>query len=110
MPPNLDDIFTALGNKHRREIVYTLSLQPSSISKLAEQRHLTLPAIHKHIKILQKCNLVTRKKIGRTNILTINRKSLLKLQTWLQQFQAYWGHDNESLRNYEQYLKGGEFK
>ena len=102
---NLDNIFEALGNQHRRKIIYALSLQPHSISQLAVMRRLSLPAIHKHIKILENANLIINKKSGRTHFLTINRQSLQGLQEWLLQYQPYWGNDKETLANYEQYLK-----
>ena len=82
-PPDLDIIFEALANKHRREIIYVLSLGPCSISKLAFLRNLSLPAIHKHIEILEKGGIVVRKKIGQTNFLTLNRASLSGLRDWL---------------------------
>jgi DNA-binding transcriptional ArsR family regulator len=82
-PEDLDNVFEALANKHRREIIYVLSLQPCSISKLAFLRNLSLPAIHKHIEILEKGGLVTRRKIGQTNFLTLNPESLRSLQDWL---------------------------
>src|SRR3989304_5244420 len=82
-PQDLDIIFEALANKHRREIIYVLSLQPCSISKLAFLRNLSLPAIHKHIEILEKAGMVIRRKIGQTNFLTLNRASLRGLQDWL---------------------------
>lgn len=82
-PQALDNVFEALANKHRREIIYVLSLQPCSISKLAFLRNLSLPAIHKHIDVLEKGGLVTRRKIGQTNFLTLNRESLRGLQDWL---------------------------
>jgi len=101
----LDRIFEALGNQHRREIIYALSLQPHSISQLAAMRDLSLPAIHKHIKILENADLIINKKNGRTHFLTINRKALQSLQEWLMQYQPYWGNDKETLENYEKYLK-----
>ena len=82
-PPDLDIIFEALANKPRREIIYALSLGPCSISKLAFLRNLSLPAIHKHIEILEKGGMVTRKKIGQTNFLALKRESLRGLQDWL---------------------------
>ena len=109
-PRDLDIVFEALANKHRREIVYALGLQPYSISQLASQRGLSLPAIHKHIKILEKADLILCKKIGRTKFLAINRDSLQSLQDWLMQYHAYWGSNKETLKNYEKYLKGGEKK
>src|SRR4030065_2625929 len=82
-PQDLDNVFEALANKHRREIIYVLSLQPCSISKLAFLRNLSLPAIHKHIEVLEQGGMVTRRKNGQTNVLTLNRASLSGLQGWL---------------------------
>ena len=82
-PQDLDKVFEALANKHRREIIFVLSLQPCSISKLAFLRNLSLPAIHKHIEVLEKGGMVTRRKVGQTNFLTLNRESLRGLQDWL---------------------------
>ena len=81
-PPDLDIIFEALAHIHRREIIYILSLEPCSISKLAFLRNLSLPAIHKHIEVLEEGGIVTRRKIGQTNFLTLNRESLRGLQDW----------------------------
>ncbi len=104
-PKELNKIFEALANEHRREIVYVLSLQPASIGQLASMRGLSLPAIYKHIKILEEGNLVTRKKLGRTNFLALNRNSLRVLQDWLSQYHTYWGTNEETLENYTDYLK-----
>jgi DNA-binding transcriptional ArsR family regulator len=82
-PEDLDNVFEALANKHRREIIYVLSLEPCSISKLAFLRNLSLPAIHKHIDVLEKGGIVTRRKVGQTNFLTLNRASLQGLEDWL---------------------------
>jgi DNA-binding transcriptional ArsR family regulator len=82
-PQDLDNIFEALANGHRREIIYVLSLEPCSISKLAFLRNLSLPAIHKHIEVLEKGDIVIRRKIGQTNFLTLNRAALRGLQDWL---------------------------
>ena len=72
-------------------------------------RGLSLPAIHKHIEILEKGGMVIRKKIGRTNFLALNRDSLRVLQDWLSQYHAYWGSNQETLENYAGYL-GAENK
>ena len=82
-PQDLDTVFEALANVHRREIIYILSLEPCSISKLAFLRNLSLPAIHKHIEVLEKGGIVTRRKIGQTNFLTLNRAALGVLEDWL---------------------------
>ena len=104
IPQDLDNVFEALANKHRREIIYVLSLQTCSISQLASMRGLSLPAIHKHIKVLEKAGMIIRRKIGRTNFLTLNRESLRGLQDWLMQYHTYWGSNEETLDNSAQYL------
>ncbi len=102
--PDLDKIFEALASKHRREIIYALSLQPHSISQLADMRDLSLPAIHKHIKILEDADMIIRKKVGRTNFLAFKRDSMRILQEWLEQYHTYWGNNQETLENYIKYL------
>jgi DNA-binding transcriptional ArsR family regulator len=103
-PQDLDQVFEALANNHRREIIYILSLQPCTISQLASMRNLSLPAIHKHIKVLEKGDLIIRKKIGRINFLALNRRALRGLQDWVTQYHTYWGSDEATLENYVQYL------
>ena len=107
---DLDIIFEALASEHRREIIYMLSLQPYSISKLANARDLSLPAIYKHIKILKIAKLVIERKMGRTHFLSLNRDSLVILEEWLTQYHPYWGNNKETLKNYKKYLKGGDKK
>jgi DNA-binding transcriptional ArsR family regulator len=101
---DLDSLFEALANPHRREIVHILSLQPCSISRLAALRSLSLPAIHRHIKVLEKGRLILRRKIGQTNFLSLNRQALAGLQEWAGQYHTYWGSDEATLENYAQYL------
>lgn len=96
----LDQIFAALASKRRRQIVYTLALNPASIGQLAEQQKSSLPAIHRHIKVLEKAKVVRRKKSGRVNFLALNRSGLLLVQNWAYQYQAYWGTQEETLENY----------
>ena len=100
----LDGVLDALANTHRRAIMHLLSLQPHSISQLASTRGLSLPAIHKHIRVLEEADMVIRKKIGRTNFLALNRAPLRGLQEWIGQFNPYWGSEKETLENYAQYL------
>ena len=102
---DLNPVFEALANEHRREIIRLLALQPRSISQLAELRELSLPAIHKHVRVLEEAAMIRRRKIGRTNFLAVERAPLQRIQGWVEQFQPWWGTDAESLENYAEYLR-----
>jgi DNA-binding transcriptional ArsR family regulator len=73
-------------------------------------RNLSLPAIHKHIRVLEKGDMIIRKKIGRTNFLALNRETLRGLQDWIMQYHTYWGSDEATLENYVQYSSVARIK
>lgn len=104
MPDDLDRRFAALANRNRRQMVLQLGLQPSSISRLASDVGLSLPAMNKHVGILEAAGLVARRKLGRTTFLTLDRRAIRDVQAWLFQFHAYWGTEKETLENYERFL------
>jgi DNA-binding transcriptional ArsR family regulator len=101
----LDAIFSALANTKRRGMITTLAFRPATVGQLAEEYILSLPAIHKHIRVLEDADLIQRKKVGRTNFVAIKRQGLLAAQSWLGEFKAYWGSDKETLENYIHHLE-----
>lgn len=107
VPDDLDRLFAALANRHRREMIQLLALQPHSISRLADSRGLSLPAINKHVRVLEEAGMVRRRKLGRTTFLALDRASIRSIQAWLGQYHAYWGTEKETLENYEPFLAAG---
>ena len=61
---------------------------------------MSLPAIHRHVTVLEEAELIERKKHGRENFLALKRIGVLAAQQWLGEFHAYWGESHESLENY----------
>jgi DNA-binding transcriptional ArsR family regulator len=102
---DLSRVFDALANEHRREIIRLLALQPRSISQLAEIRGLSLPAIHRHVRVLEEAAMVSRRKLGRTTFLALEREPLSRLQAWTGQFHPWWGTDRETLESYVDALR-----
>jgi len=96
----LDLAFRAFAHSKRRGMLYTLSFRPATVNQLATEFELSLPAMHKHLKILESAQLIDRRKVGRTNFLALNRKSLSVAQSWVKQFKIEWGNDKETLENY----------
>lgn len=86
-------------------MIRLLALQPRSISQLAGLRGLSLPAIHKHVRMLEEAAMVSRRKLGRTNFLALEREPLSRLQAWTGQFHPWWGTDRETLENYVDALR-----
>jgi len=100
----LDAVFDALSNEKRRGIVRTLSFHPATVTQLAEEHHVSLPSIHRHIRTLEDAQLIQRRKIGRTNFVAIKRSALTAAQTWIAQYHLEFGNDDESLENYIEHL------
>jgi DNA-binding MarR family transcriptional regulator len=96
----LDSIYLALSNAKRRGMIYMLSFRPATVSQLANEFKLSLPAIHKHIRSMENAQLIHRRKIGRTNFITLNKKSISLAQDWLMQYRSDWGNEEETLENY----------
>ncbi len=96
----MDEIYFALSNQKRRGIIHDLSLMPSTVNSLATRHSLTLPAIHKHIRMLESAGLIMRRKSGRTNFVSLKNDSLMLAQNWLMQYHLDWSSPNASLDNY----------
>ena len=96
----LDAVFAALANPDRRQMVDLLALRPASIGQLADHVGMSLPAINRHITLLEESGLVQRRKHGRVNFLALRRGPLHRLQEWANRYQTYWGSDEETLENY----------
>lgn len=101
----LTEVFTALSHDKRRDILHGLSLQPATVSQLAHEHQLSLPLIHKHLRSMEKADLIYRRKAGRTNFVALNKQTLRKTQDWLMQYRTEWGNDQETLENYIASLK-----
>ena len=99
-PTRLNAVFDALANETRRDIIHRLAHRPSTITKLAEPYGITLPSMHKHLAVLEKADLIRRKKVGRSNIIALKKESLGLAQKWIRRYQTYWGNDQETLENY----------
>lgn len=102
---DLSRVFDALANEHRREIILLLALQPRSISSLAILRGLSLPAMNKHVGVLEEAGMVSRRKVGRTTYLALEREPLVRLQAWTGLFNPWWGTGGETLANYADALR-----
>lgn len=97
----LDFVFHALSDKTRRAMLQRLSKGASSAAELAAPHAISLPAISKHLKILERAELVQRQVKGRVHEFTLNPSRLQQANQWILEQQKFW---EASLTNLEKYL------
>jgi len=87
---NLNNTFSALSDPTRRAIVTKLAEGETSILELAAPFDMSLPAVSKHIRVLEKAGLLVRRKQGRVHYCRLNAQPLREAATWLAFYQQFW--------------------
>jgi DNA-binding transcriptional ArsR family regulator len=86
----LDETFAALANTTRRAILARLAEGEASVNELAEPFELTLPAISKHIKVLEQAGLVVRSRRAQYRPCALDATRLEEVSTWAEQYRPVW--------------------
>ena len=97
---SLDSTFGALSDPTRRAILATLMLGQSSITDLAKPHRMSLPAVMKHVRVLEHAGLLTQKKSGRTRQCRLAATPLKNAEHWIAQYRAFWEGTFDSLERY----------
>jgi DNA-binding transcriptional ArsR family regulator len=87
---NLDQTLMALADPTRRAILQRLTRGEARVTEIARPFDMSLNAVSKHIRILERADLVRRRTIGREHFLSFNRKQLDELATWIENQRAVW--------------------
>ncbi|MEO5982110.1 MAG: metalloregulator ArsR/SmtB family transcription factor [Pedococcus sp.] len=102
---HLDETFAALANSTRRAILARLAEGEASVNDLAEPFDLTLPAISKHIKVLEEAGLVTRGRRAQFRPCTIAAAPLAQVAHWTEQYRHIWDDRFDRMDDYVQNLQ-----
>jgi DNA-binding transcriptional ArsR family regulator len=94
----LDRLFGALADPTRRRLLARLALGPSKVTDLARPFRMSLPAVSKHLKILERAGLVARTVDGRVHRLTLRGRRLEAVEVWLDPFRSYWASTLQGLK------------
>jgi DNA-binding transcriptional ArsR family regulator len=86
----LSETFAALANPTRRAILAHLARGEATVNELAAPFELTLPAISKHIKALERAGLVTRGQLAQYRPCALDAGPLAKVATWAEQYRPIW--------------------
>jgi DNA-binding transcriptional ArsR family regulator len=99
------DVFQAIADPIRRDIIELVSTESLSINEVAEKFEISRPAISKHLKILNECGIIEIHKKGRERFCLIQPKNLLPAFLWIEQYQKLWEDKIDSFENYLMELK-----
>lgn len=86
----LDLVFHALADPTRRAILQRLSRAPAPMSVLAEPLHMSLPAVHQHLQVLEASGLVSSEKIGRVRTCRLDSSALARAEQWIAARRSTW--------------------
>ncbi len=109
----LSEVFGALADPTRRAILARLALGETSVGELAEPFEMSLPAVSKHLGVLETAGLVQREKRGRVRRCQLDGRPLEAAATWIEPYRQFWETRLDSLARYlaetqVQQIKGGE--
>src|SRR5438874_10583621 len=87
---DLDLLFGALADATRRGIVERLAAGEATVTELAAPFSISLPAISRHLKVLERASLITRTRQGRWRRARLSPTSLASAATWLSRYERLW--------------------
>jgi len=98
----LSTTFSALADPTRRAILSKLTLGQASVTELAEPFEMTMPAITKHLKVLERAGLIERGKEAQWRPCRLRAEPLREIEDWVEHYRTFW---EQSLDRLGAYLK-----
>ena len=109
MPADLlSSTFAALADPTRRAILARLALGESSVTDLAEPFRMSLPAVSKHLKVLERAGLITRSREAQWRPCRLEPRALKGIDDWLARYRALWERRLDRLDDYLNTLQAKE--
>ncbi len=97
---NLDAVFSALADRTRRRILVELSKGPASVGELAHPFAMTLPAVSKHLRVLERAGVVRSERDGRFVRCSLEAEPLGEASAFLAQYRPFWNDTLDQLALY----------
>lgn len=111
MPKNIDTLsltFSALADPTRRAILNRLMKGNASVTELAEPFQMSLPAITKHLKVLESAGLISRGKEAQWRPCQIEAKPLKDVSKWVEHYRHFWEESFDRLDEYLQTIQNNQ--
>jgi len=96
----LDLLFRALGHRTRRALLAHLARRPAKVTELARPFAMSLPAVSRHIRVLERARLVRRTVDGRVHHCAPNFAPLHTVEAWLHHYRRFWDGQLAALERY----------
>jgi DNA-binding transcriptional ArsR family regulator len=109
-PERLSSTFAALADPTRRAILARLALGETTVTELAEPFDMSLPAVSKHLKVLERAGLITRGREAQWRPCRIEPDALKGIDDWLETYRRLWSERFDRLEHYLQEMQGKEKK
>lgn len=103
----LDEVFSALSSPTRRAILARLSKGESTVTELARPFDMSLPAISKHLRILEEARVISVTRDGRTHRCRLTPTALTKAEKWISFYRRMWEGQLDSLAEFLKTQGGG---
>lgn len=104
------DVFQAIADPTRREIINLVAFQPLNLNAIAENFDVTRSAISQHIKILNECGLIVIRKQGRERYCEAHLAQLNEVSEWIEQYRKLWAGRFDKMDILLERLKKSETK
>jgi DNA-binding transcriptional ArsR family regulator len=101
LPDQLSTTFGALADPTRRAILARLTAGAASVNEIAEPFAMSLPAVSKHLKVLERAGLIARSRMAQWRPCRLAPEPLKEATQWLEEYRRFW---DESLDNLADYL------
>jgi DNA-binding transcriptional ArsR family regulator len=96
----LDRLFHALSDRTRRALLRRLEAGPAMVTELAEPFRMSLPAVSKHLRVLEAAALIERRIDGRVHRCSLNAAPLAEAERWLGHYRLFWQDRLAALARY----------
>jgi DNA-binding transcriptional ArsR family regulator len=101
----LDSTFAALADPTRRAILARLMAGETTVTELAEPFEMTLPAVSKHLKVLEKAGLIARGREAQWRPCRLEASPLKEVADWLEGYRRFWEQSQERYQRLDHYLR-----
>ena len=108
-PETLDTTFAALADPTRRAILARLATSgEATVNELAEPFEMSLPAVSKHLKVLERAGLISRARVAQSRPCRLEGAPLREVADWVEHYRRFWEQSFDRLEDYLQELRREE--